>query len=116
MRRRNGAGGELQIHPPPQGRRPVQGTPVPRSFVEDDLAGFAIGGFDGVDDAGAVVGADDDAVEENEDGEGEVEVEQRLGRGELDDLALLPEAVVAAAAEFGEARLEGLGDAASRLR
>ena len=47
----------------------------------------------------------------------EVEFEERLGGGELDDLAVLRrfgrglvEAVVAAAAEFGEALLEGVGE------
>ena len=68
-----------------------------------DFAGFAVAGFDGVDDAGADVGAEGEAVDEDEDGLGEVEFEEGLGGGELDDLAVLVEAVVAAAAEFGEA-------------
>ena len=41
---------------------------------------------------------------------GEVEFEERLGRGELDDAAVLEETVVAATAEFGEALFEGVGD------
>ena len=67
------------------------------SFFEDDFAGLAIADLDGVDDAGAVLGADDDAVEQDEDGQREVEIEQRLGGGELDDASLLIEAVEAAA-------------------
>ena len=93
---------------------------------EDDLAGFAVAGFDGVDEARADVGRECEAIGEDVDGAcgfvgarggGEVEVEERLGRGELDDLAGcvgvsvgLPEAVEAAAAEFGEALFERVGD------
>jgi hypothetical protein len=71
---------------------------------------FAVAGLDGVDDAGADSGRDGEAVDEDEDGLGEVEFEEGLGGGELDDLSLAPdlvEAVVAAAAEFGEAVFEG---------
>ncbi len=46
------------------------------NLFKDDFAGLAIGDFGGVDDAGAVLSADDDAVKEDEDGEGEVEVEE----------------------------------------
>ena len=55
--------------------------------MELDFAGFAVAGFDGVDDAGAGVGADGEAVDEDEDGLGEVEFEEGFGGGELDDLA-----------------------------
>ena len=58
--------------------------------VELDFAGFAVAGFDGVDDAGADVGRDGEAVDEDEDGLGEVEFEEGLGGGELDDLARRP--------------------------
>ena len=86
-----------------------------------DFAGLAVSGLDGVDDAGADVGGDGEAVDEDEDGSGEVEREEGLGRGELDDLAWadrcrlelvggLVEAVVAAAAEFGETVFEGVGE------
>ena len=83
--------------------------------MELDFAGLAVAGLDGVDDAGADVGADGEAVDEDEDGLGEVEREEGFGGGELDDLAglvvdLLIEAVVAAAAEFGEAVFEGVGE------
>ena len=88
-----------------------------------DFAGFAVAGFDGVDDAGADVGREGEAVDEDEDGagvvrgSGEVEFEEGLGGGEFDDLPWelrvgvgLVEAVVAAAAEFGEAVFEGVGE------
>ena len=86
--------------------------------MELDFAGLAVSGLDGVDDAGADVGGDGEAVDEDEDGLGEVEREEGLGGGELDDLAGLAwvergglvEAVVAAAAEFGEAVFEGVGE------
>ena len=79
--------------------------------MELDFAGFAVAGFDGVDDAGAGIGADGEAVDEGEDGLGEVEFEEGFGGGEFYDFAGLVwvkrrglvEAVVAAAAEFGEA-------------
>ena len=84
--------------------------------VELDFAGLAVAGFDGVDEAGADVGGEGEAVDEDEDGAGEVELKERLGGGELDDGAGgaigggLVEAVVAAAAELGESLLEGVGD------
>ena len=55
--------------------------------VELDFAGLAVAGLDGVNDAGADVGGDGEAVDEDEDGLGEVEREEGFGRGELDDLA-----------------------------
>ena len=83
--------------------------------VELDFAGLAVAGLDGVDDAGANGWGDGEAVDEDEDGLVEVEREEGLGRGELDDAAglvvdLLIEAVVAAAAEFGESVYEGVGE------
>src|ERR1035441_8225045 len=77
--------------------------------VELNLAGLTIAGFDGVDDARAAVGRNGEAIDEDEDGLGEVEFEERLGSGEFDDLAGLVETVVAAAAEFGETVLECVG-------
>ena len=58
-----------------------------RDCEELDFAGFAVAGFDGVDDACADVGGDGEAVDEDEDGLGEVEFEEGFGGGELDDLA-----------------------------
>ena len=77
--------------------------------VELDLAGFAVAGFDGVDDAGADVGRDGEAVDEDEDGLGEIEFEEGLGGGEFDDAACLIETIVASTAEFGEAVLQSAG-------
>ena len=69
---------------------------IARNLFKDDFAGFAIGNLSRIHDARAILGADDDAIEKDEDGKREVEIEQRLRRGELDDLALLVEAVEAA--------------------
>ena len=78
--------------------------------VELDFAGFAVAGFDGVYDSAADFGGDGEAIDEDEDGLGEVEFEEGLGGGELDDAAVLEEAVIAASAEFGEALFQGVGD------
>ena len=84
--------------------------------LELDLAGFAVAGFDGIHKAGADFGGKGEAVDEDEDGLGEVEFEKGLGRGELDDAAggfwrrFAGEAVVAAAAELDEAGFEGVGE------
>jgi hypothetical protein len=40
--------------------------------MELDFAGFAVAGFDGVDDSGAALGSDGEAVDEGEDGLSEV--------------------------------------------
>ena len=63
----------------------ARGGFVARELLEDDFAGLAVGDLRGIDDAGAIFGADDDAVQEDEDGQREVEVEERLGGGELED-------------------------------
>ena len=84
--------------------------------MELDFAGLAVAGLDGVDDAGADFGGDGEAVDEDEDGLGEVEFEEGFGGGEFDDLAGLIEAVVAAAAEFGEALFEGVGEGSEDRR
>ena len=76
---------------------------VARDFLEDDLAGLAVGDLGGIDDAGAVLGADHDAVQEDEDRKREVQVQERLGSGELEDAALLIEAVEAGAAQLDQA-------------
>ena len=86
-----------------------------RDCEELHFSGFAVAGFDGVDDAGADVGADGESVDEDEDGLGEVEFEERLGSGEFHDLVFtfgagLEEAVVAATAEFGETLFQGFGE------
>ncbi len=77
--------------------------------LEAHFAGLAVAGLDGVDDAGADIGGDGQAVDQDEDGLGEVEFEQRLRGGELDDLSTLEEAVIAATAEFGEAVFQRIG-------
>ena len=81
-----------------------------REGVELDFAGLAVAGFDGVYDSRARVWADGEAIDEDEDGGVEVELEERLGGGELDDLFILIETVVASSAKFGEAVFEGVSD------
>ena len=71
---------------------------IPRDGVELDFTGFAVAGFDGVNEAGADVGAEGEAVYENEDWLGKVEFEEGFGGGEFDYFARLIEAVVASAA------------------
>jgi hypothetical protein len=46
----------------------------------------------------------------DKDGQCEVEVEERLGSGELEDASLLVEAVEAGGAQFDETRFESLGE------
>jgi hypothetical protein len=78
--------------------------------VELDFSRLAVTSFDGVDEAGADVGTEGEAVYEDIDWLGEVEFEEGFGGGELDDFSGLVKAVVASAAEFGEAIFEGVGD------
>ena len=73
-----------------------------RSLLEDHLARLAIGDLHGVHDARAVLRADHDAVQKHEHRQRKVQIEQRLRRRELEDLALLPEPVEAAGAQFGK--------------
>ena len=55
--------------------------------VELDFAGLAVAGFDGVYDSAADFGGEGEAVDEDEDGLGEVEFEEGFGGGEFYDLA-----------------------------
>jgi hypothetical protein len=85
------------------------GFPVARSGLEDDFAGLAVADLDGVHDTGAGVGRNDQAVNQQEDGLAEVNVEQGFRGGELENLAVLVEAVEAALAEFEEAGSQMIG-------
>ncbi len=76
--------------------------------VEDRVARFAITDFDGVDDALMEVGPDGNAVGEDVDGLVPIDIEQRFGSRELEDRAVLPEAIEAARAELGEDDLRNL--------
>src|SRR6266702_1890289 len=83
--------------------------------VELDFAGLAVAGLDGVYDSRSYFRANRESVDEDEDGLGEVEFEEGFGGGEFDDFSglsfdLLIQTVVAAAAEFGEAVFEGVGE------
>ena len=69
---------------------------VARQLLKDDFAGLAIGDLRGIDDARAVLAADNDSVQQYKDGQREIQIEQRLGRGEFEDAALLIEAIEAA--------------------
>ena len=72
--------------------------------LKDDLTGFAIADFDGIHDTGASVRSYDQPVHQEEHRLAEIDVEQGLGRGEFEDLAVLVEAVETALAQTGEAR------------
>src|ERR1039458_3224299 len=80
---------------------------VAREFLENDFAGLAVGDLRGIDDAGAVVLADDNPVQKNKDRQREVQVEKRFRGGELEDAASLIEAVEAGGAQLNEAGFEG---------
>ena len=70
---------------------------IARHDFVDDFAGLAIADLGGVHDARARFGGYGNAIDEHEDRLREVDLEQRLGRGELEDAVLLIEAVEAAA-------------------
>ena len=80
-----------------------------RDFFEDDLAALAVGNLRRVHNARAVVGVDDNSVQKNKHGKGEIQLEQRFRSGKLDDPSLLIEPVEPARAQFGEPGLQGLG-------
>ncbi len=69
---------------------------VPRNLLEDHLAAFAVGNLRGIHNAGAVLRTHHHAVQQHKHGQRKVQVQQRLGRRELDDPALLIEPVEAA--------------------
>jgi len=86
---------------PPIPRPPTDGdlslgARVTRRLFEDDLAGLSICRLDSIHNAGAVLGADNNAVQKHKDRKRKVQIKQGLGRGELHDLALLPQAVESA--------------------
>ena len=65
-----------------------------------------VGDLNGVDQARALIGGDGDAVDQHEDRLAEIEIEQRLRRGEFEYLAILVEAIEATRAQFGEPRFQ----------
>ena len=71
-------------------------------LFEEDFASFAVAEFDGIDDALHLIGANDEAVGKDEDGLGEVEVEEGFRGGEFEGLAVLEEAGESAFAEVKE--------------
>ena len=71
-----------------------------RGGFEDHLAGLAITDFDRIHDAGAGVRRDRQPIYEHKYGLREINIEQRLGRGELEDLPILVETVESAGAEI----------------
>ncbi len=83
---------------------PSRRLTVTRGGLKDDLAGLAIADFDGVHDAGAGVRGSDHSVHQQEDRLAEIDVEQRLWRGEFEDLVVLIEAVETALAQCGKTR------------
>ena len=75
---------------------------VTRNNFVNDLAGFAIADLGGIDDARRGFRGDSNAIDQHEDRLREVDLEQRLGRGKLEDAVLLIEAVEATRAQVGE--------------
>ena len=80
----------------------------PAGALEDELAGLAVADLDGVDEALMQVGADGETVHQEKDGLREIDVEQRFRRGELENLAVLEEAIEALLAELEEMVAKGL--------
>ena len=87
-----------------------------RRLFEDHFAAFAVADLGGIDDALVQVFTDDEAIHQGKQRLGEVDVEQAFRRGELEDAAVLEEAVEAFGAKFKEAVTKvagfdaGLGD------
>ena len=79
---------------------------VARELFKGHLAGLAVGDLRGIYYAGAILGAHDNAVQQNKNRKRKVEVKQRLGRGELEDAASLIKAIEARAAQLDQPRLQ----------
>ncbi len=70
---------------------------------EDGFAGaLAIADLDGIDEAGAGFGIDGEAIDEDVDGLHEIHVQQRFGRREFVDAAILIKTVEATFLEFAK--------------
>ena len=70
--------------------------------VEDRIARFAIADFDRIDDALVQIGRDRYPVGEHINGLLPIDIEQRFGRREFENHAVLPEPVEAPRAQFGQ--------------
>ena len=79
---------------------------VARSSLEQNLSGFSIALLHRIHDARPGIGRNRDAVDEHEDRFGEVQVEQRLGSGEFDNLSILVEPVETAFSQLEQALFE----------
>jgi len=64
----------------------------PRRFFQRSPRHPPVCGLDRVHDARPIFSADGNAVQKHKHWQREVQIEQRLGRGELEDPALLPQA------------------------
>ena len=93
----------------PTGGNLSAGFRFARKLFKDDFTGLAVGDLGCVHDAGSVVGADHNPVQKNKHRQREVQVEERLGSGKLEDATLLIKAVEAGCAQFDQARFQGLG-------
>lgn len=87
---------------------------IDAGLLEQDLAAFAVGDLDCIDEALVQVFADYQTIDEDVNRFGEIEIEEALGCGELVGLACLKEAVEAAGAQFKEAVAQGVGLQARR--
>src|SRR5208337_1263564 len=76
---------------------------VARGSLEQNFAGFAVALFHGIDNARPNIRRNRDAVDEHGHRFGEVQIEQRLGGGELEDLSVLIEPVKTALAKLEQA-------------
>ena len=77
-----------------------------RRSLEQHFARFAITLLHRIDDAQARVRRNRDAIDQHQHRFGEIQIEQRLGRGELDHLPVLIEPVVAPLAQLEQALLQ----------
>ncbi len=90
--------GELKLNRMGSGRREFHAAGLALEFLveaqrpggrggafEDHFAALAVADFDGIDQALMQAGADRDAVHQHENRLAEIDIEQRFGRGELED-------------------------------
>ncbi len=90
--------------------------PIPsaRRGFKNNLARFPIANLDGIDDARALLGGDNQPIHQPKDRFGKVDIKQRFGSRKLEDLPLLKEPVEAAFAQVEEPRPHAVGNGTGR--
>ncbi len=83
------------------------GKAVAGSGFKDHFAGLAVAALNGIHNARARFGVNQDSIQQEEDGQAEINLEKRLGSGELEELAILDQSVEAALAQIEEALAQG---------